>query len=95
MSEYQLAKAAVRAGIKILQGKMGIDDVQIQRILLAGAFGSFMDADDALAADLLPGVPVERVESAGNTAGFWGDHRPGFESAKGKALSAGKFDPVC
>ena len=70
VSEYQLAKAAVRAGITILQRKLGIDDHQIQRIILAGAFGSFMDAAGALAAGLLPAVPAERVKSAGNTAGF-------------------------
>lgn len=70
VSEFQLAKAAVRAGIKTLQRKLGIDDTQIQKIFLAGAFGSFMDAADALAADLLPAVPVNRVVSAGNTAGY-------------------------
>jgi uncharacterized 2Fe-2S/4Fe-4S cluster protein (DUF4445 family) len=70
ISEYQLAKAAVRAGIKILQQKIGVNKNQIKRILLAGAFGSFIDASDALAADLLPEVPIEIIESAGNAAGY-------------------------
>ena len=70
ISEYQLAKAAVRAGIKILQQKLGINENQIKRILLAGAFGSYIDSGDALAADLLPEVPVEIIESVGNAAGY-------------------------
>ncbi len=70
VSEYQLAKAAVRAGIKILQHKMGIGDTQIKRILLAGAFGSFMRPADAMGAGLLPAIPIDQVQSAGNSAGF-------------------------
>lgn len=69
IGEFQLAKAAVRAGIRILQRRMGISDEDIDQILLAGAFGSFMDPAAALAADLLPDVAVERVRSVGNAAG--------------------------
>ena len=69
VGEFQLAKGAVRAGITILGQKMDVTNSDIQRILLAGAFGSFMDAADALAADLLPDIPIERIESVGNAAG--------------------------
>ncbi|MCZ7571376.1 MAG: ASKHA domain-containing protein [Ardenticatenaceae bacterium] len=70
VGEFQLAKAAVQAGIKILLQKMSLSVSDIRRVLLAGAFGSFMEVSDALAAGLLPEVPAEGVRSVGNAAGL-------------------------
>jgi uncharacterized 2Fe-2S/4Fe-4S cluster protein (DUF4445 family) len=70
VSEFQLAMAAVRAGVKVLLREMELAPSGIQNVLLAGAFGSLMDPSDALAAGLLPEVPVERVHSVGNAAGL-------------------------
>lgn len=66
--EVQLAKAAIRAGIKILQKKLGIEDADIMRILLAGAFGSYIRKESALRIGLLPAVPAERIHFVGNAA---------------------------
>lgn len=63
----QLAKAALRAGAEILLGRYGID--RPDRVVLAGAFGSYIDARHALAMGMLPAVPVDRVVSVGNSAG--------------------------
>jgi len=66
--ETQLAKAAIRTGIKLLQKKLGIKDDDIQRIYLAGAFGNYISPANAKRVGLLPDVPLERIQSIGNAA---------------------------
>jgi uncharacterized 2Fe-2S/4Fe-4S cluster protein (DUF4445 family) len=64
----QLAKAAIRAGIKLLQKKFNIDDSDIKHIFLAGAFGNYIRPESALRTGLLPNVPTERIHFVGNAA---------------------------
>jgi uncharacterized 2Fe-2S/4Fe-4S cluster protein (DUF4445 family) len=66
--ETQLAKAAIRAGIKLLQKKIGLEDNYIKRILLAGAFGNYIRKESALRIGLLPNIPPERIIFVGNAA---------------------------
>lgn len=66
--EVQLAKAAIRAGIKLLQQKLGVKDSQIKQVLLAGAFGNYIRRESALRIGLLPQVPAERIHFVGNAA---------------------------
>ncbi len=66
--EVQLAKAAIRAGMKLLQKKIGIEDDDIKQILLAGAFGNYIRRESALRIGLLPDVPAERIVLVGNAA---------------------------
>ena len=66
--EMQLAKAAIRAGTKLLQNKIGIEDCDIKQILLAGAFGNYIRAESALRIGLLPDVPLECIHFVGNAA---------------------------
>ncbi len=63
----QLAKAALYAGVRLLMDKLGIDSVD--RIRLAGAFGSHIDVKYAMILGLIPDCPLEKVQSAGNAAG--------------------------
>ena len=63
----QLAKGAIYAGARILMGKLGIEAPE--RIVLAGAFGSYIDVRNALYIGMFPEVPVHAIESAGNAAG--------------------------
>jgi uncharacterized 2Fe-2S/4Fe-4S cluster protein (DUF4445 family) len=63
----QLAKAALYAGVKLLMDKQGIDHVD--RIGLAGAFGSFIDPKYALVLGLVPDCDLEKVKAVGNAAG--------------------------
>ena len=67
--EVQLAKAAVAAGIQILMDHMGSSPDQLDRVIIAGAFGSYIDKKSAVRIGLLPDVGTERIEAAGNTAG--------------------------
>ncbi|MGD2095072.1 MAG: ASKHA domain-containing protein [Phycisphaerales bacterium] len=66
--QVQLAKAAIKAGIKLLQKKVGLEDSDISKILLAGAFGNYVRAESALRIGLLPSVPVEKIHFVGNAA---------------------------
>lgn len=66
--EVQLAKAAIRAGTKILQRKLGITDIDIRQILLAGAFGNYIRPQSAMRIGLLPNVPLEWIHFIGNAA---------------------------
>jgi uncharacterized 2Fe-2S/4Fe-4S cluster protein (DUF4445 family) len=64
----QLAKAAIRAGTKLLQKKLGLEDSDIKQIFLAGAFGNYIRKESALRLGLLPDVPAERIHFVGNAA---------------------------
>ena len=66
--QVQLAKAAIRAGIILLERKLNIVDSDIERIFLAGAFGNYIRAESALRLKLLPCVPTERIRFVGNAA---------------------------
>ena len=66
--QMQLAKGAIRAGIKLLQQRIALEDADIRRILLAGAFGNYIRPESALRIGLLPAVGVERIHSIGNAA---------------------------
>ncbi|MCP5368902.1 MAG: DUF4445 domain-containing protein [Hyphomicrobiales bacterium] len=63
----QLAKAALYAGARLLMDTLGVDEVQ--RIVLAGAFGSHIDPTYALVLGMVPDCPPDKVTSAGNAAG--------------------------
>jgi len=66
--ETQLAKAAIRAGTKLLQKKLGLQDSDIEQILLAGAFGNYIQRESALRIGLLPNVELEKIHFVGNAA---------------------------
>jgi uncharacterized 2Fe-2S/4Fe-4S cluster protein (DUF4445 family) len=63
----QLAKAALYAGAKLMMKKMGID--RLDRVILAGAFGSYIDRESALTLGMFPDCDIERVYAVGNAAG--------------------------
>ncbi len=63
----QLAKAALYAGAALLMDKMGID--QVDRIVLAGAFGTHIDPKYAMIIGMIPDCGLDRVYAAGNAAG--------------------------
>ena len=63
----QLAKAALYAGIKLLMERLGVETVQ--RIRLAGAFGSHIDVKYATVLGMIPDCDLAKVDSAGNAAG--------------------------
>ena len=65
--QIQLAKAALYAGTKLLMDKAGVST--LDRIRLAGAFGSHIDSKYAMVLGLIPDCELDQVGSAGNAAG--------------------------
>jgi uncharacterized 2Fe-2S/4Fe-4S cluster protein (DUF4445 family) len=83
----QLAKSACYSGVRLLMDRMGTDHVD--RIYLAGAFGSYIDVGYAMAIGLIPDCNIDRVASAGNAAGT------GARIALLSASSRVEIDRVC
>ena len=67
--EVQLAKAAIRAGIELMCKRMGVKAADIRQVLLAGAFGNYLDPNSACAIGMIPPVLRERIVPIGNAAG--------------------------
>jgi len=65
--QIQLAKAALYAGVRLLMDRLGVD--KVERIRLAGAFGSHIDVKYAMVLGLIPDCDLNNVSSAGNAAG--------------------------
>jgi len=63
----QLGKAALYAGVRLLMERMGVE--KVERIRLAGAFGSHIDVKYAMVLGMIPDCALDHVSSAGNAAG--------------------------
>jgi len=69
IDQILLAKGAIRAGIDILMDYLEIDADDLDEIVIAGAFGSYMRPQHAVGIGMLPNVPLEKIRIAGNAAG--------------------------
>jgi uncharacterized 2Fe-2S/4Fe-4S cluster protein (DUF4445 family) len=67
--ELQLAKSAIRLGIRALVENAGIHETEIDEVIIAGAFGTFIDVESAVVIGMLPDLPRERFRQVGNAAG--------------------------
>ena len=63
----QLAKAAMYAGAKIMMRHLGVD--KLDKVILAGAFGSYIDKESAALLGLFPDCALENIHAVGNAAG--------------------------
>jgi uncharacterized 2Fe-2S/4Fe-4S cluster protein (DUF4445 family) len=63
----QLAKGALYAGAKLLMKQLGI--TQLDRVILAGAFGSHINREASLTLGMFPDCPINKVYAVGNAAG--------------------------
>src|SRR5215831_2892459 len=66
--QLQLAKGAIYSGILMLKKVMGIEDLQIKELMLAGGFGNYINIESAVRIHLLPDLPIERIRYVGNAA---------------------------
>ncbi len=67
--ELQFAKAAISTGWTLLLEELGVEPTDVQQVLLAGSFGSYLSPASAVRIGLVPKLPVLRIVSAGNVAG--------------------------
>jgi len=69
VNEIQLAKGAIRAGVETLLAVAGVRAEAIERFVVAGAFGTYLDLDSAVRIGLFPALPHSRFQQVGNAAG--------------------------
>jgi uncharacterized 2Fe-2S/4Fe-4S cluster protein (DUF4445 family) len=65
----QLAKAAIRLGIRALVESAGLSEDALEQVIIAGAFGTYIDVESAVVIGMLPRLPMERFRQVGNAAG--------------------------
>jgi uncharacterized 2Fe-2S/4Fe-4S cluster protein (DUF4445 family) len=67
--EVQLAKGAMLAGVRILLDFLGLGTEDVREVLLAGAFGNYVQPQSAVGIGLLPTFPRAKIRQVGNAAG--------------------------
>ncbi len=67
--EIQLVKGAIYAGIATLLDKIGHTPEELDSLLIAGAFGTYITKEHALGIGLIPNIPIEKLIFLGNAAG--------------------------
>jgi uncharacterized 2Fe-2S/4Fe-4S cluster protein (DUF4445 family) len=67
--ELQFAKAAIATGWRLLVADLGIAETDVQQVLLAGSFGSYLSPSSAVRIGLVPKLALPRIVAAGNVAG--------------------------
>jgi len=67
--ELQLAKGAIRTGIQVLLDANSRSEEEIKEVIIAGAFGSYIDVASAVTIGMLPSLPLNRFKQVGNAAG--------------------------
>lgn len=67
--QIQYAKAALYAGITLLMDEADVKKNEIDSVLLAGAFGNYIDARSARNLGIFPEVPLDKIKGIGNAAG--------------------------
>ncbi len=68
VNEIQLAKGAIQAGMKILLEENQINPEQVEEVIIAGAFGSYIHLPSAIQIGLFPPLPRARYRQVGNAA---------------------------
>ena len=63
----QLAKGALYTGAKLMMKRLGIE--KLDKVILAGAFGSYIDTEEAMVLGMFPDCDLKSVYAVGNAAG--------------------------
>jgi uncharacterized 2Fe-2S/4Fe-4S cluster protein (DUF4445 family) len=90
--ELQLAKAAIRLGIQALVTAEGIAEDDIEQVIIAGAFGTYINIESAITIGMLPVLPLERFKQVGNAAGTGARLALISESQRAKAQEIARQD---
>ncbi len=69
IAQVQLAKAAIRTGVNTLLNEAGVSESELGEVVIAGAFGSYIDVRSAIVIGMLPALPLEKFRQVGNAAG--------------------------
>jgi len=82
VNQIQLAKGAIRAGIEIIFAEGGLVHDDLEAIIVAGAFGTYLDTSSAVRIGMFPDLPLGKFRQAGNAAGM-GPSRCSFQGNRG------------
>lgn len=66
--ELQSAKGAIATGIEVAMNALQLEADDLEEVMLAGSFGTYINPESARVVGLVPAVPVERIKAVGNTA---------------------------
>jgi uncharacterized 2Fe-2S/4Fe-4S cluster protein (DUF4445 family) len=64
----QFAKGAISTGIETAMRELGLTPADLDEVMLAGSFGSYINPRSAQVVGLVPPVPVDKIKAVGNTA---------------------------
>ena len=70
INEIQMAKGAIRASQEILMKEAGISAADVDQVIIAGAFGTYIDVANAVSIGMFPDIPTEKFSQIGNAAGM-------------------------
>jgi uncharacterized 2Fe-2S/4Fe-4S cluster protein (DUF4445 family) len=70
VNEIQLAKGAIRAGIEVLLKEAKLSYEEVEEIIVAGAFGTYLDVRSAIGIGMFPDLPHAHFRQVGNAAGM-------------------------
>ena len=90
VDEIMFAKGAILAGITVLLEVGGITMQELDEVVLAGAFGTFLNLDTSTALGLLPRIPLERYRQVGNAAGDGARQMLVSQTARKQAVDLGE-----
>jgi len=68
IDKLKLAKAAISLGTKVLLEMYGVEPKELGRLHLAGGFGNFINVENAVKIEMLPDIPLDKIERVGNAA---------------------------
>jgi uncharacterized 2Fe-2S/4Fe-4S cluster protein (DUF4445 family) len=69
INQIQLAKGAMRTGVDILLEKAGLSAKDLDAVIVAGAFGTYLDIESGIAIGMFPDISREKFQQVGNAAG--------------------------
>jgi uncharacterized 2Fe-2S/4Fe-4S cluster protein (DUF4445 family) len=70
INEIQMAKGAMRAGIELLFDAAGVTAADVDEVIIAGAFGTYISVEAAVSIGMFPDIPLHRFRQVGNAAGI-------------------------
>jgi uncharacterized 2Fe-2S/4Fe-4S cluster protein (DUF4445 family) len=70
--QFQLAKGAIRCGIELMLKRLEFPAEEFETVYLAGAFGTYLNPEDAIYLGILPPISPRKIKPVGNTAGTGG-----------------------
>ena len=86
IDQILLAKGAIRAGIEILMEIMQVKANDIEEVVIAGAFGSYLDPEHTVRIGMIPEIAIEKIHAVGNAAGAGARMMLLSSSAREKAI---------